>query len=85
MVVPEPLEKGNLIAYFGDKKRDQNVHDMLKVLVKGPKTEQTIDLSVEKVNPNAFKQMTIDGLNIILGFGPKVYQTPFALKLDALS
>ena len=26
--------------------------------------------------------MTIDGLNIILGFGPKVYQTPFALKLD---
>ena len=63
-------------------KRDQNVPDMLKVLVKGPKTEQTIDLSVEKGNPNAFKQMTIDGLNIILGFGPKVYQTPFALKLD---
>ena len=82
LVVPEPLKKGNLIAYSGDKKRDQNVPDMLKVLVKGPKTEQTIDLSVEKGNPNAFKQMTIDGLNIILGFGPKVYQTPFALKLD---
>ena len=37
LVVPEPLKKGNLIAYSGDKKRDQNVPDMLKVLVKGPK------------------------------------------------
>ena len=41
---------------------------MLKVLVKRSKTEQTIDLYLEKGNPNAFKQMTIDGLNIILGF-----------------
>ncbi|RXM48931.1 hypothetical protein, partial [Chryseobacterium sp. CH25] len=37
---------------------------------------------VEKGNPNAYKQITMDGLNIMLGFGPKVYNTPFALKLD---
>ena len=41
---------------------------MLKVLVKDSKTEQTMIRQVE--NPNAFKQMTIDGLNIIqVGFG----------------
>ncbi len=50
--------------------------------VQGPKTKMNVDLSVEEGNPNAFKQITLDGLNIILGFGPKVYNTPFSLKLD---
>lgn len=82
IVVPEMMQKGKLISYSGDKKKDQNVPDMLLVELKGPKTSQNVELSVEKGNPNAYKQVTIDGLNIILGFGPKVYQTPFALKLD---
>ena len=82
IVVPEPIKKGNLVSYSGDKKKDQNVPDILKVLLKGPKTQQEVELSVEKGNPNAYKQVTIDGLNIVLGFGPKVYKTPFALKLD---
>ena len=82
IVVPEMMKKGKLISYSGDKKRDQNVPDMLLVELKGPKTSQKVELSVEKGNPDAYKQVTIDGLNIILGFGPKVYQTPFALKLD---
>lgn len=82
IVVPEMLKKGKLISYSGDKKKDQNVPDMLLVELKGPKTTQNVELSVEKGNPNVYKQVTLDGLNIILGFGPKVYQTPFALKLD---
>lgn len=82
IVVPEPIRKGKLVSYSGDKKKDQNVPDMLLVELKGPKTKQNVELSVEKGNPNAYKQVTIDGLNIILGFGPKVYTTPFALKLD---
>ena len=82
IVVPEMLQKGKLISYSGDKKKDQNVPDMLLVELKGPKSTQNVELSVEKGNPNVYKQVTIDGLNIILGFGPKVYQTPFALKLD---
>lgn len=82
IVVPEPIKKGKLVSYSGDKKKDQNVPDILLVELKGHKTIQNVELSVEKGNPNAYKQVTIDGLNIILGFGPKVYQTPFALKLD---
>ncbi|WP_299177103.1 cytochrome c biogenesis protein CcsA, partial [uncultured Chryseobacterium sp.] len=50
--------------------------------IEGPKTKQLVDLSVEKGNPNAYKQVTMDGLNIMVGFGPKIYNTPFALKLD---
>lgn len=82
IVVPEMMQKGKLVSYSGDKKKDQNVPDMLLVELKGPKTTQNVELSVEKGNPDAYKQVTIDGLNIILGFGPKVYETPFALKLD---
>ncbi|WP_288460973.1 cytochrome c biogenesis protein CcsA [uncultured Chryseobacterium sp.] len=82
LVVPEGLKKGKLLAIEGDRKKDQNVPDMLKVELQGPKTKQLVDLSVEKGNPNAYKQVTMDGLNIMIGFGPKIYNTPFSLKLD---
>ncbi len=82
LVVPEGVKKGRLLAFEGDKKKDQMVPDMLKVEVQGPKTKQLVELSVEKGNPNTFKQISIDGMNVMLGFGPKVYNTPFALKLD---
>lgn len=82
LVVPEGLKKGKLLAFEGDKKKDANVPDMLTIEIEGPKTKQLVDLSVEKGNPNAYKQVTMDGLNIMVGFGPKIYNTPFALKLD---
>ncbi len=82
LVVPEGLKKGKLMAIEGDRKKDQAVPDMLTVEIQGPKTKQLVDLSVEKGNPNAYKQVTMDGLNIMIGFGPKIYNTPFSLKLD---
>lgn len=82
LVVPEGLKKGRLLAFEGDRKKDQAVPDMLTVEIQGPKTKRLVDLSVEKGNPNAFKQVTMDGLNMMVGYGPKVYNTPFALKLD---
>ncbi|SIP87849.1 cytochrome c-type biogenesis protein CcsB [Chryseobacterium sp. RU37D] len=82
LVVPEGLKKGRLMAIEGDRKKDQAVPDMLTVEIQGPKTKQLVDLSVEKGNPNAYKQVTMDGLNIMIGFGPKIYNTPFSLKLD---
>ena len=82
LVVPEGLKKGKLIAYEGDRKKDKDAADQLTVEVQGPKTKLLVDLPVEKGNPNAFKQISLDGMNMILGFGPKVYNTPFSLKLD---
>ncbi|AZA89251.1 cytochrome C biogenesis protein CcsB [Chryseobacterium nakagawai] len=82
LVVPEGLKKGKLMAVEGDRKKDANVPDMLQIELQGPKTKQLVDLSVERGNPNAYKQITMDGLNIMVGYGPKVYNTPFALKLD---
>ena len=82
LVVPEGLKKGTLISVEGDRKKDQNVPDAMTIELKGPKTKQIVELSVEKGNPNVFKQITLDGLNIMVGFGPKIYNTPFAIKLD---
>ncbi|MBW7674485.1 cytochrome c biogenesis protein [Chryseobacterium chendengshani] len=82
LVVPEGLRKGKLMAFEGDRKKDQNVPDVMTIELQGPKTKQIVDLSVERGNPNAYKQVTMDGLNIMVGFGPKIYNTPFALKLD---
>lgn len=82
LVVPEGLVKGKLIAYEGDRKKDKEVSDNLTVEVQGPQSKVVVDLPVERGNPNAFKQINIDGMNIVLGFGPKVYTTPFSLKLE---
>ncbi|WP_312418802.1 cytochrome c biogenesis protein CcsA [Epilithonimonas sp.] len=83
LVIPEGTKKGKLVAYEGDKQKDKDVPDMLKVEVAGPKTKQVVDLIVEKGNPNNYKQIHLDGLDIMLGFGPKIYSTqPFALKLE---
>lgn len=83
LVIPEGTKRGKLIAYEGDKQKDKDVPDMLKVEVTGPKTKQIVDLVVERGNPNNYKQIHLDGLDIMLGFGPKIYFTqPFALKLE---
>ncbi|QOR74095.1 c-type cytochrome biogenesis protein CcsB [Cruoricaptor ignavus] len=82
IVVPEGLKTGTVKAFEGDKVKDANLPDQLTVEVSGPKSKQIVNLPVEKGNPNLFKQINLDGMNVMLGFGPKVYHTPFAIKLD---
>ena len=83
LVIPEGTKRGKLVSYEGDKQKDKDVPDLLRVEVAGPKTKQLVDLIVERGNPNNYKQIKVDGLDIMLGFGPKIYFTqPFALKLE---
>ncbi|WP_018675600.1 c-type cytochrome biogenesis protein CcsB [Riemerella columbina] len=82
IVVPEGLKKGKLISYSGDKNKEKHIPDELLVEVEGPKTKQKVALQVQEFNPNLVKQISVDGMNIMLGYGAKVYNTPFSLKLD---
>lgn len=83
IVVPEGLKKGKLITFDGDKKKDETLPDQLTVQLEIDGNKQIVDLMVEKGNPNLFKQINFNGLNIMLGFGPKIYTTGnFSLKLD---
>lgn len=82
IVVPDGIKKGKLIAFEGDKKKDQALADQLSVEIEHNGNKKIVDLMVEKGNPNLFKQINLNGMNIMLGFGPKIYTTPFAIKLD---
>lgn len=82
LVIPEGTKKGNLLQYEGDKKKDANLPDLLQIELQTPNQKQLVDIPVEKNNPNLAKQIKIDGMNIMMGFGAKIYKTPFALKLD---
>lgn len=82
IVVPEGIKKGTLKSIEGDKKKDANMDDQLTVEVKTPKAVQLVNLPVQKGNPNAYKQIQVDGMDIMMGFGPKIINTPFALKLQ---
>lgn len=82
IVVPSGVKKGKLIAFEGDKKKDQALADQLNIEVEHNGKKQIVELMVEKGNPNLFKQINLNGMNIMLGFGPKIYTTNFAIKLD---
>lgn len=82
IVVPDGIKIGKLISYAGDKVKDKGLYDVLKVEVKTPDAQQKIDLLVDESNPSLYKQITVGKYNIILGYGPKIYQTPFSIKLD---
>jgi len=82
LVVPQGVKKGKLVEYEGDKKKDANMQDLLRLMITGPSTKQPIDLLINKNNPNMAKQISIDGKNIMIGFGPKILYTPFSIKLD---
>lgn len=82
IVVPEGLKRGTIKQFEGDKNKDKALPDALTIELQGPKTKHIVELPVEKGNPNLFKQITLDGLNIMVGFGPKIYNTPFEIKLE---
>ncbi|SDD88438.1 c-type cytochrome biogenesis protein CcsB [Riemerella columbipharyngis] len=82
IVVPNGIERGNLISYSGDKVKEKNLPDEMTVEVQGQKSKQIVKLTVQDNTPGQMKQINVDGINIMLGYGSKVYTTPFALKLD---
>ena len=75
-------QKGKLLAYEGDKKKDKELNNMLTLEVKGPKSTQIVEVPTKKGDAELYKQVSIDGLNILVAYGSKVFNTPFSVKLD---
>jgi hypothetical protein len=59
------------MAIEGDRKKDANVPDMLQIELQGPKQNNWLIFPLKKES-STYKQITMDGLNIMVGFGPKV-------------
>jgi cytochrome c-type biogenesis protein CcsB len=82
LVFPEMPSKGKLVAYEGDKKKDKEVANVLTLEIKGPKTTQVVEVPSKKGDAELYKQVSIDGLNILVAYGSKIFTTPFQVKLD---
>lgn len=82
LVFPDQIQRGTLKAFEGDKFKDTNLNDMLTVKVTNGKESKIVDVPVSKSDPNLGKQVTINGHNLMIGYGPKVINLPFSLHLD---
>lgn len=82
LVVPQGVQKGHLVEYSGDKNKNANVPDLLRVKVTGPKSEKIVEIETSRSDPSAYTQLEIDGKHLLIGYGPKLLTLPFSLKLD---
>jgi len=82
LVVPEGVKKGKLMEFSGDKNKDAMLPDLLRLKITGPKSEKIVDVIADRNNPGGAKQIELDGKNLMIGYGPKIIELPFALKLD---
>lgn len=80
-VVPEPAVNGHIEYFEGDKRTHENDLDLVKVEVTTPTAVDTVSFYGGRGMTNFQHQSEIGGLKISLGYGSKIYKTPFALQL----
>ncbi|WP_285010940.1 c-type cytochrome biogenesis protein CcsB [Pedobacter faecalis] len=80
-VVPQPAERGKVMYFEGDKKTHENDPDLIKLEVETGSVTDTISFYGGKGMTNFQHQSQIGNLRFSLGYGSKVYKTPFSLKL----
>ena len=80
-VVPEGPVNGHIIYFEGDKRTHDHDPDLVKVEVTTPAAVDTVSFYGGKGITNFQHQSEIGGLTISLAYGPKIYNTPFSLKL----
>ena len=81
-VVPEGPVNGHIIYFEGDKRTHDHDPDLVKVEVTTPNATDTVSFYGGKGMTNFQHQSDIGGITISLAYGPKIYNTPFSLKLD---
>ena len=70
------------IAFVTDTNKNSNKQDLLIVDVKSGDETQRMNIFGGKGYVNPKNQMTINGLNIYMGYGSKYIELPFSLKLN---
>ncbi len=80
-VIPEFPEKAEIVYYSGDKKMDANLSDRVQMEVTYKNQKDTLTILGGKGNTDMNTRITMNGAEIILGYGAKIYETDFYLKL----
>lgn len=80
-VIPEPAQTGNIINFEGDKRSHEHDLDLVRVEVTTPSATDTVSIYGGRGLTNFNYQGAVGKLPIAMGYGSKIYRTPFSLKL----
>ncbi|MEO6681463.1 MAG: cytochrome c biogenesis protein ResB, partial [Ginsengibacter sp.] len=83
-IIPESNFKGEIVYYNGDKNdpMDKNLLGAIQVVLNSGKENDTLIIHGGKGVTDYNKTVSINGLNVSLGFGSKILHTDFALRCD---
>ncbi len=81
-VVPELPQKGKLMFYEGDPVKNEHDPDRVTIELRSGEAIDTVAFYGGKGMSGFQHQSDIAGLTVTLGYGAKLYTTPFKLKLD---
>lgn len=80
-VIPQAPMLGEIVHFEGDKRTHENDADLVKLELSTANAVDTVSFYGGKGITSFQHQSEIDGLTISLGYGSKIYYTPFDLKL----
>jgi|LGVF01.1.fsa_nt_gb cytochrome c-type biogenesis protein CcsB len=80
-VLTEVYENAS-VGFVSSNDKNSNYQDLLIVDVKSGEETQRINVFGGKGYVNPKYQLTVNGLNIYLGYGSKYFELPFSLKLN---
>ncbi|WP_345235072.1 c-type cytochrome biogenesis protein CcsB [Olivibacter ginsenosidimutans] len=81
-VVPQAPQPGKIIYYEGDKRTHEHDADRLTLELMTDNARDTVSFYGGKGITSFQHQSQIDGLLVSIGYGSKIYNTPFELKLN---
>ncbi|MDR1876831.1 MAG: c-type cytochrome biogenesis protein CcsB [Flavobacteriaceae bacterium] len=82
-VIPTSPQQGKIIYYAGDKNKNAGDPDLIFMKVSTDKETAEFSFYGKKGITGVQKQVLIDGLQVSVGYGSKIYKTsPFHLKLN---
>lgn len=80
-VVPQAPQKGQIIHFEGDKQKNEHEADLITLQLSTDTAVDTVSFYGGRGITSFQHQSEIDGLTVSIGYGSKIYYTPFELKL----
>lgn len=83
-IIPKPAFRGEMIYYSGDKtnSQDKQLPGAITVELSSGNEKDTLLIIGGKGVTTFSKNTTINGLNVSVGFGSKIVNAPFSIRLD---
>lgn len=80
-VVPQAPQRGELIYFEGDKTKNEHDADLVTMELSTDNAVDTVSFYGGRGITSFQHQSTVGGLTVSIGYGSKIYNTPFELKL----